>query len=260
VCCGLLAAVIAVRDQQRSRVAVERDLPVTAQFGFLSTKPNPSCAMLARMCSTWRSASKQVQRRAQSSPRRVPVAIAVQVTIPGMGSGWFHAWVRMRVTSVGVGGCGRGLWFTRWIGQGSGVGGGPVLAYGGSIGGGDEEVDFADGCGGQRPAFVPFARGIHCGVLRAMLAASGEFAVELVECFGSDPADGVVADQRTDVFVVVAAVVGLGCGGGGHEGDVPLDQLVEGGVEAQAALLLDGGDQLEAGLCGVRSWWDNLRQ
>jgi hypothetical protein len=92
-------------------------------------------------------------------------------------------------------------------------------------------VDFADGCGCQWSAFVWFAICVRCGVLCAVLAASGEFAVELVECFCGDRAVGVVADEGTDVVVVVAAVVGLGCGGGVHEGDVPLDQLVKGGVE-----------------------------
>jgi hypothetical protein len=97
-----------------------------------------------------------------------------------------------------------------------------------------------------------------------VVAASGQFAVELVECLGGDRADGVVADQRADVVAVIAAVVGLGCGGAGHEGDVPGDQLVEGGVEAQAALLLDDADQSQSGLVdlvfGVRPWWDSLRQ
>ncbi|MFB9301676.1 hypothetical protein [Kibdelosporangium philippinense] len=76
-----------------------------------------------------------------------------------------------------------------------------------------------------------------------MLAASGEFAVELVDGFWGDRAYCVMADQRTDVLAVVALVVVLGCRGAGHEGDVSLDQLVEGGVEAQAALLLHDTDQ-----------------
>ena len=57
-------------------------------------------------------------RRAQISPRRIPVVIAVQMKVPQSGSR--HDALTMRAASAGVGGCGLGL----------GAGGGSASAIG----------------------------------------------------------------------------------------------------------------------------------
>lgn len=94
------------------------------------------------------SRSMSDQRRAQASPRRMPVVITSQTRVP-QSSSMSNALSTRRAASAGEGGLGwGGVCLGRWA-TFAGVGEEPFPADGGGERTGDYGVDLADGGGGE---------------------------------------------------------------------------------------------------------------
>ncbi|ONI85386.1 hypothetical protein ALI144C_14000 [Actinosynnema sp. ALI-1.44] len=84
---------------------------------------------------------------------------------------------------------------------------------------------------------------VRCFGLSAVVAAAGEFGIELVQHLRGDVADRVLAEQGVDVFAVIAAVIVLSGASERHHRDVAGDQFIESRCQARAFSLVHGPDQ-----------------